>query len=127
VIFVLDSSAILAIIRAEPGADVALKHARSDGLMSAVNVSEVVTKCIDQNYPEDAALEVIQSCGLRIVPLDETLAILTGRLRRLAPKGVLSVGDRACIATAAMAGGTAVTSDRIWRTLELPCPVEFIR
>jgi PIN domain nuclease of toxin-antitoxin system len=39
----------------------------------------------------------------------------------------LSLGDRACIATAIKIGGTAVTADRVWSTLDLGCKVELIR
>ena len=95
--------------------------------MSAVNVAEVVTKCVEQDYPEEAALDVIQSCGIEILPFDEDLAILAGRLCRNVRKGILSLGDRACIATAIRAGATAVTADRVWAELDLPCAVELIR
>lgn len=95
--------------------------------MSTVNIAEVVTKCIEKEYPEEAALQVIQSCGVDIVPFDEAAAILAGRLRRKAPKGVLSLGDRACLALATRMKATAVTADRAWADLDLPCPIELIR
>jgi len=122
----MDASAILAIIRGEAGLEVALHYAQA-AAMSAVNVAEVVTKCIEQDYPEAAALDLIQSSGIEVLPFDEDLAILAGTLRRNAGKGILSLGDRACIATAIRAGATAVTADRVWTTLKLPCTVELIR
>lgn len=123
---VVDSSVILAILRGESGQEKALRLSLG-ATMSTVNVAEVVTKCIEKDYPEEAALQVIRSCGIDVVPLDERTAILAGRLRRHAPKGVLSLGDRACLALAIREKTTAVTADHIWTTLNLPCPVELIR
>ena len=54
-------------------------------------------------------------------------AVLAGRLAKAASKGILSLGDRACLATAIRLGATAVTADRAWATLDLSCPVELIR
>ena len=123
---VLDSSVILAIIRGETGEDKALALAQN-AQISAVNVAEIVTKCIEQNLREDAGLEIIASCEVQVIPLTEQQAILAGRLRHKAPKGVLSLGDRACIAAAILSGRTAVTADKAWAKFDLGCKVELIR
>jgi ribonuclease VapC len=125
--FVLDSSAILAIMRGEPGADKAFALARERSCTSSVNVAEVVTKCVEWQYPEAVALDVIESCGIAVVALQQDHAVLAGQLRRKVPKGVLSLGDRACIATAIRMNATAVTADRVWSTLDLGCKIELIR
>ena len=119
---VLDSSVILAIIRGETGEDKALALAQN-AQISAVNVAE----CIEQNLREDAGLEIIASCEVQVIPLTEQQAILAGRLRHKAPKGVLSLGDRACIAAAILSGRTAVTADKAWAKFDLGCKVELIR
>ena len=126
VIAVVDSSVILAVIRKEEGAQRGFELAQG-AMMNTVSVAEVITKCIEWTYPEETALQLIHSCGVRTVGLDERLAVLAGRLRRGMPKGVLSLGDRACIATAILHDATAVTADRVWAKLNLPCPVELIR
>lgn len=123
---VLDSSVILAIVRGEAGEEKALRLSR-DAVISTVNVAEVVTKCIEKAYPVEVALQVIQSAGIMAIDFDYDLAVLAGRLQRSAPKGVLSLGDCACIATAIKIGGTAVTADRVWTTLDLGCKIELIR
>jgi PIN domain nuclease of toxin-antitoxin system len=125
--FVLDSSAILAIVRGEPGADKALALARERSCTSSVNVAEVVTKCVEWQYPEAVAINVIESCGIDVVALEQDHAVLAGQLRRKARKGVLSLGDRACIATAIRMNATAVTADKVWSTLDLGCKIELIR
>lgn len=126
VLRVIDSSVILAVMKRESGADRGFELAQQAGI-SATSVAEVVTKCIEWSVPEAVALDIIGGCGMQVIPLDEGLAVVTGQLRRKAPKGVLSLGDRACIATAMNLGATAITTDRIWSTLDLPCPIELIR
>ena len=44
---VLDSSAVLAVIHAEPGADVVIE-ALDDAIVSAVNHAEVITKLVER-------------------------------------------------------------------------------
>ncbi len=125
--FVLDASAILAIVRGEPGADKALALAKARSFTSSVNVAEMVTKCVQWNYPEAAALGVVASCDIEVVTFTQDHAVLAGQLRRLSKGGVLSLGDRACIATAIRLNATIVTADRIWTTLDIDCPIELIR
>ena len=123
---VLDSSVILAILRGEKGEADAAELVR-DAVISAVNVAEVVTKCIEQSFPDDVVVELIDGAGIRIVPFEARHAILAGQLRKRAPKGVLSLGDRACLATAIALDAVAVTADKVWATLDLDCEVELIR
>lgn len=123
---VIDSSVVLAVIRGEAGAQKGFRLSQG-AVMSTVNIAEVVTKCIEWRYPEEAALELIQSCGIQSIELDDKLAVLTGQLRRGMPKGMLSLGDRACLATAIELKGTVITADRIWAELDLPCKVDLIR
>ncbi len=123
---IVDTSAIMAVVLGERGHETAALLARN-GFVSSVNLAEVVAKCIDQAVPQEVALAYLKGSNIEILDFDHDLAILAGQLRSAAPKGVLSLGDRACIATAIRAGGIAVTADRAWAALELPCPVELIR
>ena len=125
--YVLDTSVILAIVRGETGAERALALAKEQSCTSSVNVAEIVTKCVEWQYPEAVALDVIESCGIDVVALEHNHAVLAGQLRRKARKGVLSLGDRACIATAIQMNATAVTADKVWTTLDLGCKIELIR
>jgi ribonuclease VapC len=123
---VLDTSVIMAILLEEPGHDFAARLA-PDALMSSVNLAEVMTKCVEKAVPADLALDYLNSSRVEIVPFEAEDAVLSGRLFETIRKGVLSLGDRACIATTIRLGGTAYTADRIWSSLDLPCPVELIR
>lgn len=123
---ILDSSVVMAILLGEPGREKALALA-DGGFMSSVNLAEVMTKCIQFAFSTDLALGYIQGSNITILDFNQTLAVIAGEIQRKARRGVLSLGDRACIATALHHGGTAVTGDRIWSTLNLGCPVELIR
>ncbi|PIO41883.1 PIN domain-containing protein [Phyllobacterium zundukense] len=123
---ILDSSVLMAILLGELGQERASALAEG-GLMSSVNLAEVMTKCIEFAFSEDVALSYFHASNITVLDFNHTLAVAAGELQRKAPRGVLSLGDRACIATALHHQGTAVTADRIWSTLDLGCPVELIR
>ena len=123
---ILDSSAIMAIVLDERGSDVAAGLAPGARL-SSVNLAEIITKCIEKAVPPEIATTYIRQGHIEIVDFDADLAILSGNLFKQAKKGVLSLGDRACLATAIRLKCTAVTADRIWAELDLPCKVELIR
>ncbi|ATU93814.1 hypothetical protein BLM14_12240 [Phyllobacterium zundukense] len=116
----------MAILLGELGQERASALAEG-GLMSSVNLAEVMTKCIEFAFSEDVALSYFHASNITVLDFNHTLAVAAGELQRKAPRGVLSLGDRACIATALHHQGTAVTADRIWSTLDLGCPVELIR
>jgi PIN domain nuclease of toxin-antitoxin system len=116
----------MAVLLDEAGHDKAAELAQ-DALISSVNVAEIVAKCIEFAFPEQLALEYIQASNITVVDFDLQHAVLAGELRRRASKGMLSLGDRACIATAIRQGAIAVTADRIWSTLDLGCQIELIR
>lgn len=95
--------------------------------MGSVNLAEVVTKCVELGLSPDEAISFIIGRNITVVDFDFELAVVAGKLQGLAPKGMLSMGDRACLALAMREKATAVTADRIWATLDLPCPIEVIR
>ena len=60
---VFDSSALLTIAFQEDGADVAARYVH-DGIMSAVNASEVVGKLVDLGFADDEARRALLGFGL---------------------------------------------------------------
>lgn len=123
---ILDASVIMAIVLGEPGHETAARLAPSS-MLSSVNLAEIITKCIEKSVPPEIAERYIGESSIEIAGFDSDHAILAGELFNRTRKGVLSLGDRACIATAVKLGATAVTADRIWAELDLPCKVELIR
>ncbi|WP_412049602.1 type II toxin-antitoxin system VapC family toxin [Hoeflea sp. Naph1] len=123
---VVDSSVVLAVLRNEEGSERAVL-ALADGYLSSVNAAEVVTRLIDLGYEPDRAVSTLSRTRLSVVPFDEELALLAGRLRTVTCHRGLSLGDRACLALAIREKATALTADRNWAELDLPCKVELIR
>ncbi|MCV0396265.1 MAG: type II toxin-antitoxin system VapC family toxin [Rhizobiaceae bacterium] len=124
--FVLDSSVILAVLKGERGGEAAAEFAWKAAI-SSVNITEIVTKCVEWGLDPGEALLFLAGREIAVVAFEQEDAVFAGRLASVVPKGVLSLGDRACIATAVQRNATAVTADRAWAALDLPCPIELIR
>lgn len=123
---VLDSSALLAWFKGEDGADVVEEHIEG-AVMSSVNVTEVVTRLIDLGISEDDAQLRVNAIGVTIDSFSPALAFRAARLRNATRAAGLSVGDRACIATAEARGLAVLSGDHEWKRVTLPVPVLYIR
>jgi len=124
---VLDVSAVLALPQNKAGAerDAALL---SGGAMSAVNLSEVVAKLTDHGMPADDIREALDGLPLDVHAFDREATFVAGELRRVTRHAGLSLGDRACLASAVHLGVSAVTADRAWAALaDAIAPVTLIR
>lgn len=115
---VLDASAVLALLNDEPGADRVAPHV-AEGAISAVNAAEVIGKLVDAGLPEDEAIRALELLALETVDFDARLAARTGTLRSRTRTGGLSLGDRACLATAVQLELPAITADRRWGDIAL--------
>ena len=124
--FVLDASALLAIAFNEPGADIAISRMAACSV-SAVNYSEASAKMIDKGFDPAEATGWLDALALDIVAFDRAAAARAAALRPIVGARRLSFADRACIALAADIEATAVTTDRAWADIGLPCTVELIR
>lgn len=123
---VLDASALLALLQAEPGAArvaATLPGAR----ISAVNLAEVVGKLAERGMPEPMIRRALAGLGLVIVPVDAEQAWRIGALRPRTRAAGLALGDRACLALAASLDLPAWTADRAWAGVEVGVRVEVVR
>jgi ribonuclease VapC len=123
---VLDSSAILAVLNGEPGADIVIPSLAT-AVASAVNVAEVIGKLIDRGGSLDDAMRALDAIDLGIVEFDLGLARRTGSLRGEPVNRKLSLGDRACLALAEREGVPVLTSDRNWVGAVTSADIQFIR
>ena len=110
---VLDSSALLALLFGESGAD-RVAAVLPDAVVSAVNLAETATKLQDRGLDEAAARAAVAATGVRIVPFSEDLAWIAAGLRASTRDAGLSLGDRACLALAIDRGASAYTADQAW-------------
>lgn len=123
---VLDASAILAVVQSETGAEVVLE-AIPDGVISVVNISEVVAKLTDRGYRDDAIRKELRELNLAVKDFDEDQAYAAGMLRPLTRDRGLSLGDRACIVPGLRLGLAVLTADRSWAGLDVGVDVRLVR
>ena len=123
---VLDSSAILAMFLGEDGGDV-VQAAGPGGLISTVNVSEVIAKMLDRGSPLVLVVERIDALKLKIVSFDLSCAKKAGALRDATRGRNISFADRACLALGLETGRPVLTGDREWAELDLPIDIRLIR
>jgi ribonuclease VapC len=123
---VIDASALLALLNAEPGADI-VADALPDGAISAVNLSEVIAGLSAAGMPENAIRQALRSLGLEIIPFDEEQAYQAGLLYTSTREAGLSLGDRACLGLSVTLGISALTADRVWAGLPVGITIQVIR
>lgn len=123
---VLDASAVLALLKREPGAE-KVRAVLGRAMIGTVNVAEVQTKLVDLGLSRHAAEARIRILGCRIVAFSEGQAIEAGSLVAQTRKLGLSLGDRACLTLAIDRKATVYTTDRIWKDLDLEIRIEAIR
>ncbi len=123
---VLDASALLAYLLEEPGYE-AIAGLLDRAVINAVNLAEVVAKLIDKGATEIQARQTIHNLRINILPFDEVLAFQSAALRSATKEAGLSLGDRACLATARRLGVPALTTDRQWSRLRVGVRVQVVR
>lgn len=123
---VLDSSAVLALLRNEPGAEL-VRRIIARSLLCSVNLSEIVSKLIERGASAPAALEIARGLPYRVVPYDEGLASDAGVLWGETRSTGLSLGDRACLALARREVLPALTTDQRWAREKVGVDVQLIR
>ncbi|HEU0100895.1 MAG TPA: type II toxin-antitoxin system VapC family toxin [Mycobacteriales bacterium] len=108
-----DSSAVLAYLARETGADV-VEQALTTGrnVVSAANWSEVAQKVAASGISWQVARAVLLSLRIDVEPVQSEDAELAARLWVGRPQ--LSLGDRLCLATGERLGAIVWTADRAW-------------
>lgn len=123
--YLLDASAILALLHREPGAD-AVAAILPGSAVSAVNWSEVLHKAGNRGVDLEALDTDFVNLGVDILDFGRAEARETARIW-LDGQRTLSLADRACLATAFVHGIGVATADRSWARLDLAVPVTVIR
>jgi PIN domain nuclease of toxin-antitoxin system len=97
------------------------------GALSSVNLAEIASKFVARGASEEATRSEMDLLPLEIIPFDRELALASAALYRSTRRRGLSLGDRACLATAQALGIPAVTAERAWIDLGLSIPIHVIR
>jgi PIN domain nuclease of toxin-antitoxin system len=125
--WVLDASAILAVLFDEPGNEVLTDEILAESALSAVNLAEIQAAIVRKGVaPADAWTRAIAHGG-EIVPFTQDQARVAGSLIAQTRILGLSLGDRACLALALETRASVYTADKSWKKLNLGLPIRVIR
>ena len=123
---VLDASALLAMLFAEPGCE--FVASRGNGaVLSSVCYSETLSKMIDRGFELADSERIIGRLSLRIAAFDSEAAALAASFRHHTKELGLSFADRACLALGLKTGFPVLTADRRWAEVPGQVKVELIR
>ena len=123
--FVLDASALVAMLREEPGA-AKVADAIADARMSVFNYAEVVSYFIYAGMNQSDIDSMLDPLPVELVAADKDLARLAGHLRGPTASAGLSLGDRFCLALAKRNGLPAWTADQEWKRIAKAVGVEVV-
>jgi PIN domain nuclease of toxin-antitoxin system len=124
--YVLDASAVLAVLFNEAGRDLVIDLGQG-GAISAVNLAEVLTRSAEMEVPAEVRRSVASDMGLGVVAFDADAADLAAELRGPTRRLGLSLADRACLALAQKANMPVLTGDRAWAMLDIGVEIVLIR
>jgi len=124
---VLDASAVLALVRDEPGADKVAAHV-GRAAISAVNLQEVIKELLLSGLDEATTRELLDELRLDVRAHDVAAAYAAAVLHAQTRQYGRGLGDRSCLALAVQLGVPALTADREWKKVRVRnLKVEHIR
>ena len=112
--YALDSSAVIALVRRERGWE-KVQAALERSVISAVNLTESMTKLIRQGGEPRLVERLLKALDLEVIPWDEELAWAGRDLCHLAWTNGISFADRACLTLARHLNLAAMTADSEWK------------
>lgn len=115
---VLDASAVLALVRDEPGGDKVAEHV-GRGAISAVNLQEIVKELLLSGLNEPVIRELLGELRLDVRAHDAEAAYAAASLHEQTRQFGRGLGDRSCLALALGLGVPAITADREWRKVKV--------
>jgi len=125
-IFVLDRSAIVAVIRRELGAEKVLPHLYG-GLVSVETIADLLSEAARHGSCIQTALERLKQLQLEIVPFSETHAVLLAELSSLAEKIGITRSDLAVLSLAAERKATILTANEALSKVKCGAKIRLFR
>ena len=124
---VLDASAVLALVRDEPGADKVAAYV-GRAAISAVNLQEVINELLLSGLDEATTRELLHELRLDVRAHDIDAAYAAAGLHAQTRQYGRGLGDRSCLALAVQLGVPALTANREWKKVRVKSlKVEHIR
>jgi ribonuclease VapC len=114
--YVLDASALMALLNDEPGAAVVEEHIEKS-CISSVNFTEVLSKMLEQGIPIKDAQIILNNFNLEIIAFDEEQIPGVSLLRLDTKRYGLSLADRVCLNLGKLLKLPVLTTDQIWSKL----------
>ena len=124
--YVLDASAVLALLNEEPGKD-RVEAMLADSIVSSVNYCEVLTKLNDAGMTDKESADSFDLLNVSVIDFDRRMARSAAGLRPKTKTLGLSLGDRSCLALGIARKATVITADRAWSKLKIGAKIEVIR
>ena len=115
---VFDASAVIALLRDEPGAEMIAGYA-GDALISTVNLQEVVKALLVRGFTLDIARTMIEALHLEVRSHEIEDAYAAAALEPATRVIGRGIGDRTCMALAISAQVPAITTDQEWSRLAI--------
>lgn len=129
--YVLDSSALLAHLHNERGADSVEQALIEGSFISTANLAEVLSKLAEAGDDPNDVMAGLQRQGLlqrlTIMPVTVEDAVAIALLHSKTKALGLSLGDRTCLALAQRLQLPVLTADHAWARAKLSVGVETIR
>ncbi len=123
---VLDTSALIALVRGQPGAG-RVAAVLTTACVSAVNLAEAYGRLIRRGRAPEETVRQIARLRLHVVPFDEAQAAIAATLCEPDRFAGLSLGERACLALATHLSLPVLTTEQSWSEHDLPVEVQRIR
>ena len=123
---VLDASALIALLRDEPGSELVLKAVQQGACISAVNYSEVLKKLHERGDASDLD-SIMREAEIDIEPFDAASARAAADLYLPTKEHGMSFADRACIALAIAKQRPLYTAERKMDQLGLSVRVRLLK
>ena len=122
---VVDSSALLAVVQRERGAE-AVESVEGDLVVSPVILAETLSIAAERGFDVAAVEQDLMNMGLKIDNVVDEDVRRVVEMHGLAKLNI-SLADRFCLALAQRLGLPTLTGDRAWARLELPIEVRLFR
>jgi ribonuclease VapC len=123
---VLDSSALIAFLSGEPGAQSAAESIPG-ALLCSVNLAEIFAVLMRRGETNARVRTIVALSQIEIVAFDAGLAEACGALVSRTRQHGLSLADCACLALGEREKLPVLTADRAWKEINLGLDVRLIR